>query len=77
MSAPVNLFYGMGDFPTKFVLASAKSEYWFAAKCRRRECPLDHTPFDCPFFQKPCPEVSPADWASICISEEEDHGDNS
>ena len=76
MSAPVNLFYGMGDFPAKFVLASAKSEYWFAAKCRRKECPLSGSPFECP-FQKPCAEIRTEDWGSICISEEEDHGDNS
>lgn len=74
-SVPVNLFYGMDDFPAKFVLASAKSEYWFAAKCRRHECPLEASPFECP-FSKPCGEVKAGDWGSICIqdSEEEDHG---
>lgn len=76
MSAPVNLFYGMGDFPAKFVLASAKSEYWFAAKCRRRECPLERTPFECPFFQKPCSEIRTDDWETVSTYEveEEDNG---
>ncbi len=75
MAAPVNLFFDMGEGPAKFTLLSMQSPYWFAAKCRRRECPLERTPFECP-FQKPCAEIRTDDWEAVS-TEEEDHGDNS
>ena len=78
MAAPVNLFFDMGEGPAKFTLLSMQSPYWFAAKCRRRECPLERTPFECP-FQKPCAEIRTDDWETVSTYEveEEDHGDNS
>ena len=78
MAAPVNLFWGMGEGPAKFTLTSMNSPYWFAAKCRRKECPLSGSPFECP-FQKPCTDVREEDWDKVSTYEveEEDHGDNS
>ena len=77
MAAPVNLFFDMGEGPAKFTLLSMQSPYWFAAKCRRRECPLERTPFECP-FSKPCRDVKSGDWETVSVYlEEDDHGDNS
>ena len=75
-SAPVNLFWDMGEGATKFTLVSMQTEFWFAAKCRRHECPLEGSPFECP-FQKPCAEIRTEDWETVSACEEEDHGDNS
>ncbi|MBR4423038.1 MAG: hypothetical protein IKS68_02320 [Mailhella sp.] len=77
-SAPVNLPFGMGDGPAKVTLVTKQSPVWFAAKCRRRECPLARSPFECP-LQKPCAEVSPADWETVSTYEveEEDNGQSS
>ena len=72
-SAPVNLFWGMGEGPAKFTLTSMNSPYWFAAKCRRRECPLAGSPFECP-FQKPCAEIRTEDWETVSTYEEESDG---
>ena len=72
-AAPVNLFWDMGEGATKVTLVSMQTPYWFAAKCRRRECPLEGSPFECP-FQKPCPAVTMADWETVSVYEEEDHG---
>ena len=47
-SAPVNLFWDMGEGAAKVTLVSMQTPYWFAAKCRRRECPLEGSPFECP-----------------------------
>ena len=75
----VNLPWGFAEMPAKFTLVSTQSPYWFAAKCRRKECPLGGSPFDCPFFQKPCSEIRTDDWETVSTYEveEEDHGDNS
>ena len=75
MSAPVNLFFDMGEGPAKVTLLSMQSPYWFAAKCRRRECLLERTPFECP-FQKPCAEIRTDDWETVSTYEveEEDNG---
>ena len=72
--APVNLFWDMGEGATKVTLVSMQTPYWFAAKCRRKECPLAGSPFECP-FQKPCTSVQEEDWDAISVQEEEeDHG---
>ena len=73
MDAPVNLFFDMGEGPAKFTLLSMQSPYWFAAKCRRKECPLAGSPFECP-FQKPCADIRPDDWETVSTYEEEDNG---
>ena len=74
-SAPVNLPFGMGDGPAKVTLVTKQSPVWFAAKCRRRECPLGGSPFDCPFFQKPCSEIRTEDWETVSTYEvEEENG---
>ena len=73
MDAPVNLFFGTGEGPAKFTLLSMQSPYWFAAKCRRKECPLAGSPFECP-FQKPCADIRPDDWETVSTYEEEDNG---
>ena len=76
-SAPVNLFWDMGEGAAKVTLVSMQTPFWFAAKCRRRECPLEHAPFECP-FQKPCTAVQEADWDAISVQEEEeDNGQSS
>ena len=74
MAAPVNLFFDMGEGPAKFTLLSMQSPYWFAAKCRRRECPLERTPFECP-FQKPCAEIRTDDWETVSVYLEEEESD--
>ena len=77
MAAPVNLFFDMGEGPVKVTLLSMQSPYWFAAKCRRHECPLERTPFECP-FQKPCTEIRTEDWETVSTYEvEEDNGQSS
>lgn len=77
-SALVNLPWGFAETPAKVTLVSRQGPDWLAAKCRRRECPLEQAPFECP-FQIPCASVRGADWetVSVYIEEEEDHGDNS
>ena len=76
-SSPVNLFFGMGDGPAKVTLVTMQSPVWFAAKCRRRECPLEGSPFECP-FQKPCSEIRTDDWDAVSTYEvEEDNGQSS
>ena len=73
MAAPVNLFFDMGEGPAKFTLLSMQSPYWFAAKCRRKECPLAGSPFECP-FQKPCTDVREEDWNKVSTYEVEEEG---
>ena len=72
----VSLPWGFAEMPAKVTLVSKQGPGWLAAKCRRRECPLEGAPFECP-FQKPCPTVTMADWETVSVYEEEDHGDNS
>ena len=46
--APINLFWDMGEGAAKVTLVSMQTPYWFAAKCRRRECPpsqFRYTPY--------------------------------
>ena len=78
MDAPVNLFFDMGEGATKVTLVSMQTPYWFAAKCRRKECPLAGSPFECP-FQKPCADIRPDDWETVSTYEveEEDNGQSS
>ena len=73
MAAPVNLFWDMGEGATKVTLVSMQTPYWFAAKCRRKECPLAGSPFECP-FQKPCVEIRTDDWETVSTYVEEDNG---
>lgn len=77
MDAPVNLQWP-DEYPTKITLVSMQGPFWLAAKCRRKECPIEHAPFECP-FQKPCAEVQPGDWDRVSSYdvEEEDNGQNS
>ena len=75
--APINLFWDMGEGAAKVTLVSMQTPYWFAAKCRRRECPLEGSPFECP-FQKPCAEIRTEDWETVSTYvEEEDNGQSS
>ena len=78
-SAPVNLPWGFAEMPAKVTLVCRQGPDWLAAKCRRRECPLEHAPFECPFFQKPCSEIRADDWETVSTYEveEEDDGQNS
>ena len=73
----VNIPWGLGEAPAKVTLVSLQGPFWLAAKCRRKECPLEHAPFECP-FQKSCADVRPDDWESVsAYIEEEDDGQNS
>jgi hypothetical protein len=71
MSAPVNLPWGFEELPAKVTLVSRQGPEWLAAKCRRKECPLEHAPFECP-FSKSCANVWAADWESVSAYIEED-----
>ena len=78
MAAPVNLPWGFAEMPAKVTLVSRQGPDWLAAKCRRRECPLEKAPFECP-FSKPCRDVKSGDWetVSVYLEEEEEDGNDS
>ena len=73
----VNLPWGFSEMPAKVTLVSRQGPDWLAVKCRRKECPLEKAPFECP-FSKPCRDVKSGDWESVSVYlEEEDDGNDS
>ena len=66
-STPVNVF----EWPCRVTLRCLPGTEWLAAKCRMKACPLEHSPFECP-FDKPCIEICDDDWDAISQQEEDD-----